>query len=64
VRTGSQPPPPPEGRWLRTKREGEQGENVTMLMRRWDGEEEWCDRMGRTTTTHSTFLPPTYWRNP
>lgn len=53
----------PIWQWLRTKREGEDGENVCAL-RIWpDGEREWVERDGgRTTVTHSTFLPPTHWQ--
>lgn len=51
----------PEHVWLRTLREGEDGENVCMY-RVWpDGEWEWIDRDGRTTITHHTFLAPTHW---
>lgn len=54
------PTPPPLNKWLRTWRRGEHGENVC-LMRGGPGEAEWVDRYGRTTVTHSTFLPPTHW---
>lgn len=53
----------PEGIYLRTKREGEDGENVCMY-RVWPdcGEWEWIERgEGRTTVTHHSFAPPTHW---
>lgn len=52
----------PEGVWLRTKRDGENGENVTRY-RIWPGGEwEWMDRDGRTTVTHHSFAAPTHWQ--
>ncbi len=47
----------PLGVFLRTRREGESGENVSMLVHG----DEWVDREGRTTVTHSTFAAPTHW---
>jgi len=50
----------PRGVWLRTKLEGEDGENVCCLVR--DGD-EWVERStGRTTVTHHSFAAPTHWR--
>jgi len=50
----------PEWVWIRTKLEGEDGENVTRF--RWaDDEREWIDRDGRTTITHHSFAAPTHW---
>lgn len=56
-------PETPTGVWLQTRREGEKGTNICSL-RRGDGFDEWVEmgRYGRTTVTHSTFLPPTHWR--
>lgn len=53
----------PHGVWIRTKREGENGENVCALTRADDGNEEWVERDGgRTTITHHSFAAPTHWR--
>lgn len=54
----------PPNIWLRTRREGEAGENVCAL-RVWpDGDREWVEQAsGRTTITHSSFAPPTHWRS-
>ena len=58
----------PHDIWLRTKREGEDGEN-RCFVRQWpNGDLEWVERgvggyPGRTTVTHSTFLPPTHWKH-
>ena len=52
----------PAGKWLLTAREGEGGCNLC-IYRHFEGEDrEWIDQAGRTTITHSTFLPPTHWR--
>lgn len=55
----------PFGVWLRTKRQGENGENVCAKRRGPNpgDEPEWIEQPphGRTTITHSTFLPPTHW---
>lgn len=48
-------PLPPERQFVRTKREGEDGENVCAL---WS---EWTDKAGRTTVTHHSFATPTHW---
>lgn len=53
----------PPGVWVRTKREGEKGENVCAKNVWPDGDVEWVERSGgRTTVTHHSFLPPTHWR--
>lgn len=49
--------------WLRTRREGEDGENVC-AWRSPDGppDKEWVERDGgRTTVTHHYFAAPTHW---
>lgn len=46
-----------DGRLHVTCREGETGINLTRYLL--GG--EWADQEGRTTVTHSTFLPPTHW---
>lgn len=54
----------PQGMWLRTKREGEAGENICAL-RVWPdcGDREWIERAtGRTTVTHHSFAEPTHWK--
>lgn len=57
----------PENTWLRTKRVGEAGENVSKKVVHVHPEHcpepeiEWVDREGRTTVTHHSFLPPTHW---
>lgn len=52
----------PVGVWLRTKREGEDGENVCMVrVLTLADEPEWITREGVTTVTHHSFLPPTHW---
>lgn len=53
----------PSGVWLRTRREGEFGEN-TCALRVWpDGDREWIERdSGRTTVTHHSFAAPTHWK--
>lgn len=56
----------PENTWVRTKREGEDGENVcayrVLNFEPADGEWEWVERgTGRTTVTHHSFAPPTHW---
>ena len=48
----------PRGVFLRTMRSSECGENIALLAKHGD---EWVDRFGRTTITHSTFLAPTHW---
>jgi hypothetical protein len=45
----------PIGGWYVTRHDSEIGFNVTQRI----SETEWCDVEGRTTVTHSTFLPPT-----
>lgn len=69
-------PGTPLGAWLETKRVGEDGTNVCMGRILCIGDDvEWCEKAhrssasdnligGRTTVTHSTFLPPTHWRWP
>lgn len=54
----------PPNVWMRTKRDGEAGENICAL-RVWpDGDREWVEKAsGRTTITHSTFAAPTHWRS-
>lgn len=53
----------PTGVWIRTKREGEKGENVCALNRDPDGNEEWVERgSGITTITHHSFAAPTHWK--
>ena len=56
----------PSDTWLRTKREGEDGENVCSLHRipeQHGGGEEWVERYtGVTTITHGSFAAPTHWR--
>jgi hypothetical protein len=49
--------------WLRTKREGENGENVCAKNVSPDGDVEWVERgpYGRTTVTHHSFAAPTHW---
>lgn len=53
----------PHGVWLKTKRDGESGQNVCMS-RKWpDGTIEWIEKNGgRTTVTHHSFAPPTHWQ--
>ncbi|MCW1844205.1 hypothetical protein [Prosthecomicrobium hirschii] len=57
----------PENTWLRTKRAGEAGENVSKKVVHVHPEHcpepqtEWVDREGRTTVTHHSFLAPTHW---
>lgn len=46
----------PEGVWLPTWREGEKRTSVAMKVTG----DEWCAPDGRTTVTHSTYLPPTH----
>jgi hypothetical protein len=48
--------PPFDGRTYPTCRVGERGLNYCHYIA--DG--EWVDQSGRTTVTHSTFLPPTH----
>lgn len=62
--------------WLETKRDGESGTNVCFARILCIGDDvEWIEKEresevtgapvpGRTTVTHSTFLPPTHWRWP
>lgn len=56
----------PANTWVRTKREGETGENVCSLHRipeQHGGGEEWVERdTGVTTITHGSFAAPTHWR--
>ncbi len=47
---------PPPG-WLLTYRKGESRASMACYL----GDGEWGDAEGRTTVTHSTFLPPTHW---
>lgn len=56
----------PPHMWIRTRREGEDGENECFASCYLNDDAvtadvEWCDRSGLTTMTHSTFLPPTHW---
>jgi hypothetical protein len=54
-----QPVAPPRNTWLRTKREGEDGENICML----GFEDEWIEKDGgRTTVTHHSFAAPTHYQ--
>lgn len=46
----------PIGEWYVTMRLGESGYNITKRIHY----NEWTDLDGRTTVTHSTFLPPTH----
>lgn len=56
-------PLPPKDTWLRTRREGEDGENVCSAVYWPDGTVEWVERDGgRTTVTHHSFAAPTHWR--
>lgn len=49
----------PEGRWLITRRADSPDEVEAMMMRPWDGGQDWwVDRL-----THP-ILTPTHWRNP
>ena len=53
----------PSDEWIKTKREGERGENICFRRSgRLNGNDEWIDKQGRTTITHTTFAPPTHWR--
>lgn len=54
----------PEGKWLLTKRDGEDGDNVCCYWQREPDEPpEWIEMgTGRTTVTHHSFLPPTHWK--
>lgn len=53
----------PERIWLRTRREGEAGENVCFVHSS-TGTREWVEREGgRTTVTHHSFAPPTQWKH-
>lgn len=61
---------PPTGIWLHTYRDGERRSTISKLLHpacQVPGEPgntmdaEWVTFDGRTTVTHSTFLPPTYW---
>lgn len=54
----------PPNVWMRTKRDGEAGENICAL-RVWpDGDREWVEKAsGRTTITHGSFAAPTHWRS-
>lgn len=56
-------PEAPEGRYLVTRRDGEDGTNVCHVIVWPSGEREWCDRYGRTTITHHSFAAPTHWRD-
>lgn len=52
----------PPGRWLITRRDGEDGTNRCHV-RVWPGgDREWIDGDGRTTVTHHSFAAPTHWR--
>lgn len=52
----------PIGEWIRTRREGEDGENVCAYWVWPDRTEEWEERAtGVTTITHHSFAPPTHW---
>ncbi len=55
-------PLPPHDTWLRTRREGEEGENVCCMLPSFN-DEEWIERDGgRTTVTHHSFAAPTHWQ--
>lgn len=54
----------PRNEWIRTKREGEKGENVCFMRKypeHMGGDIEWVAQDGRTTITHGTFAEPTHW---
>lgn len=59
---------PPEGKWLRTKLEGEAGEGIA-FWRRMDmdytpGDDiEWVDMSGYSTVTHSTYAASSHWQH-
>ena len=62
--------PPRSGQVVETRREGEAGTNTCYPVN-WPADEvagisswvEWVEcGTGRTTVTHSTFLPPTHYR--
>jgi hypothetical protein len=53
----------PNNTWLRTKLEGEDGENVCALHIHPDGTREWVERHhGRTTITHNSFAAPSHFK--
>lgn len=54
----------PAGVWLRTRLDGEDGENVCALRRWGEGEaDEWIERAtGFTTVTHHSFAAPSHWK--
>lgn len=59
------PRPIPLVVWLKTKREGEDGENTCLarFIPNSGGELEWEEKTtGITTVTHQSFAPPTHWR--
>lgn len=52
----------PERQWIRTKLEGEEGENVCAKIVI-DGDVEWIEKStGRTTVTHHSFAAPSHWK--
>jgi hypothetical protein len=54
-------PVTPRDTWLRTRKEGEDGENVCMLPS-FNDVDEWIEKVGgRTTVTHHSFAAPTHW---
>lgn len=54
----------PGGKWLRTRLEGESGENVCKLFIWDDGDRQWIEEGpdGRTTLTHAGFAAPSHWQ--
>lgn len=48
--------------WVKTRKEGEEGENTCFAHQLTDGEIEWVALDGRTTITHHSFAAPTHWR--
>lgn len=56
----------PQQVWLRTRRDGEDGENICMLGIFPGGDREWAEQPpnGRSTVTHGSFAAPTHWTWP
>lgn len=51
----------PDGMWVPTWREGEKHTSIASKRAWLDGDDEWCAPNGKTTVTHSTYLPPTHY---